>query len=222
MGYSKNEIKRKSYLWEIDNNNFSNIKTGTIEIFEIPAGSIVKSVGALVETVTTEHAAIEASAITVATDLITTATAHGFTTGLLVAASTETTLPAGLTATDYYVIYESDTTFKLATSVALAEAGTALTITDEGTGAHTFTPTAFTVEVGDGTDPNGFIVDGFTDTVGYYPSADLSTYSGAYCLADTGFALDKYYADSDTIDFTITGVAKSGKVRFFVEFVELI
>ena len=52
--------------------------------------------------------------------------------------STTTTLPGGLSAaTDYYVISVSDTTIKLATSYANAVAGTAIDITDAGTGTHT-------------------------------------------------------------------------------------
>lgn len=61
-------------------------------------------------------------------------------TGTRVRLTTTTTLPAGLaTATDYYVIKVSDTTFKLATSYANAVAGTAINITDAGTGTHTVT-----------------------------------------------------------------------------------
>lgn len=61
-------------------------------------------------------------------------------TGTRVRLTTTTTLPAGLaTATDYYVIRVSDTTFKLATSYANAIAGTAINITDAGTGTHTIT-----------------------------------------------------------------------------------
>lgn len=59
-------------------------------------------------------------------------------TGTRVRLTTTTTLPAGLSlATDYYVIKVSDTTFKLATSYANAIAGTAINITDAGTGTHT-------------------------------------------------------------------------------------
>lgn len=61
-------------------------------------------------------------------------------TGTRVQLTTTTTLPAGLsTATNYYVIKVSDTTFKLATSYANAVAGTAINITDAGTGTHTVT-----------------------------------------------------------------------------------
>lgn len=59
-------------------------------------------------------------------------------TGTRVRLTTTTTLPAGLSlATDYYVIKVSDTTCKLATSYANAVAGTAIDITDAGTGTHT-------------------------------------------------------------------------------------
>jgi len=58
--------------------------------------------------------------------------------GTKVRLTTTTTLPAGLAlATDYYVIRLSDTTFSLATSYANSVAGTAINITDAGTGTHT-------------------------------------------------------------------------------------
>ena len=61
-------------------------------------------------------------------------------TGTLVRFTTTTTLPAGLSlATDYYLIYQSATTFKIASSLANALAGTAINITDTGTGVHTVT-----------------------------------------------------------------------------------
>ena len=61
-------------------------------------------------------------------------------TGTRVRLTTTTTLPAGLaTATDYYVIRLSNTTFSLATSYANSIAGTAINITDAGTGTHTVT-----------------------------------------------------------------------------------
>ena len=61
-------------------------------------------------------------------------------TGTRVRLTTTTTLPAPLaTATDYYVVRLSDTTFKLATSYANAIAGTQINITDAGTGTHTIT-----------------------------------------------------------------------------------
>lgn len=59
-------------------------------------------------------------------------------TGTRVQLTTTTTLPAGLSlATNYYVIKVTDSTFKLATTYANAVAGTAINITDAGTGTHT-------------------------------------------------------------------------------------
>ena len=59
-------------------------------------------------------------------------------TGTRVRLTTTTTLPAPLaTATDYYLIRVTDGTYKLATSYANAIAGTAINITDAGTGTHT-------------------------------------------------------------------------------------
>jgi hypothetical protein len=78
------------------------------------------------------------------TDVITfTSTASNpsnLLTGTRMRLTTTTTLPAGLaTATDYYYIRVSDSTGKLATSYANAIAGTAINITDAGTGTHTST-----------------------------------------------------------------------------------
>lgn len=68
----------------------------------------------------------------------TTSVPSNILVGTRVRLTTTTTLPAGLaTATDYYVIRLSDTTFSLATSYANAVAGTAINITDAGTGTHT-------------------------------------------------------------------------------------
>jgi len=67
------------------------------------------------------------------------------TTGCAVTLTTTGTLPAGLSlATTYFVIRvdQNAGTFKLATTLANADAGTAIDITDAGTGTHTITPTA--------------------------------------------------------------------------------
>jgi len=78
--------------------------------------------------------------VTVVGDLI-TKTAHGLFTGLKVAATTAGVLPAGLSATNYWVIKLSADTFKLASSLANSAAGTAVDITAAaGGGTHTLTP----------------------------------------------------------------------------------
>lgn len=55
------------------------------------------------------------------------------------------TLAGGVDGTDYFVIRLTDNTFSLATSKALAEAGTAVTLTDAGTGVHTLLPQVTTL-----------------------------------------------------------------------------
>jgi hypothetical protein len=80
------------------------------------------------------------STFTAATTDIITDAAHGFLTGDKVRFSSTTTLPAGLSAaTTYFVIRLTADTFKVATTRANAVAGTAVDITDTGTGTHTVT-----------------------------------------------------------------------------------
>jgi hypothetical protein len=89
------------------------------------------------------NSAPAAGAFTAAITDICTKVAHGFLTGLKVQLTTTTTLPAGLSlSTDYFVIKIGADTFKLATTLLLAQAGTPVDITDTGTGVHTITPTA--------------------------------------------------------------------------------
>lgn len=77
---------------------------------------------------------------------ICTAIGHGLETGDgPVQLTTTGTLPAGLTAaTDYWIIRLGDDTFSFAESLANAYAGTAVDITDAGTGTHTLSDTAST------------------------------------------------------------------------------
>lgn len=73
-----------------------------------------------------------------------TATAHGFLTGLALQVSNSGgALPTGLAGvTTYYVIRIDANTFKLATTLANAQAGTNLTVSSNGTGTQTATPVA--------------------------------------------------------------------------------
>jgi hypothetical protein len=75
---------------------------------------------------------------TAATTDICTANGHGYKTGDRVRVTTSAAdLPAGLEVdTTYYVIYLTANTFKLASSDANATAGTAVDITDAGSGTH--------------------------------------------------------------------------------------
>lgn len=93
-----------------------------------------------------------------ATDVC-TATSGVPNTTVAVQLTTTGTLPAGLALnTNYFVINLSPTTFKLASTVALANAGTGIDITDTGTGVHTMTVIA------PGT-INHFAKDPRTDTI---------------------------------------------------------
>jgi len=94
-------------------------------------------------TVSTPGAKVfESTAVDVDADTI-TITSHGYLTGLKGQVSTDGELPAGLSGgTDYFVIKVDANTIKLATSLVNAQAGTAVNITTQGTGDHTFTPTA--------------------------------------------------------------------------------
>lgn len=67
---------------------------------------------------------------------------HGYTTGLKVGIASDGTLPAPLTATDFFVIVVDADNFQLATSLANALAGTEVTLSDNGSAASTttFTP----------------------------------------------------------------------------------
>jgi hypothetical protein len=83
-------------------------------------------------------------------------------------------------------------------------------------------------EVGDGVDPDGFLVDNFAAGTGVYPPSAEAATCGVYQKASTAGATDpldvsnspelKMYTAADTIDYTITGTATLGKILFSVEF----
>lgn len=98
----------------------------------------------VIEAAVTNQAPSAGTFTAVATTDVLTKTAHGFLTGLKVQVSNSGgALPAGLSAaTDYFVIRIDANTFYLATSLVLAQAGTRIDITTDGTGTQTVTPTA--------------------------------------------------------------------------------
>lgn len=66
-------------------------------------------------------------------------TSHGLFTGDKIHYTTDDTAIGGLTDdTDYWVIYVTDNSFALATSLTNAKAGTKIDLTSEGVGNHTF------------------------------------------------------------------------------------
>jgi hypothetical protein len=84
--------------------------------------------------------------ITIATPAVVTWTAHGLVTGSPVVFTTTGALPTGITAgTTYYAITSSTlgaNTFQIATSVANAQAGTAVATSGTQSGTHTGTTSA--------------------------------------------------------------------------------
>jgi hypothetical protein len=220
--FEKNQVNVHKYTWEIDGNKASNVITGTLPIFTIDAGVVIKKVTARVRQLVSGYSAQVAAYTAVnATTNIITKSAHGFNTGTIVQVSTSDTLPTGISAsTDYWVIYLSSSTFALAETEAKAFAGTKLDITAAGAGNHTFTPTALTCEVGDGDDADGYLKATFAEATGYVGSSYNDALMGDYMVA-TGVALEKYYSAADTVDFKITGQAKQGKIDFYIEYLGL-
>jgi hypothetical protein len=116
-------------------------------------------------------------------------TGHGFLTGLKGQLTTTGTLPAGLSlSTDYWIIKVDNDTYKFASSLANAQAGTAVDITAAaGGGTHTFTPTALagTAQLlgsADGTNFN--VIDGTEITVN-------NTNSNLYNVTDAYYRYTK-------------------------------
>jgi hypothetical protein len=82
--------------------------------------------------------------------------------------------------------------------------------------------------VGDGSDADGFLVDGFAASTGVYPLSAEDANCGVYAKATTAGATDagdvsnssekKLYGSADTIDFIISDSASAGKIRFIVDF----
>lgn len=87
--------------------------------------------------------AVAAAGVTPASDTIAVGSnTDRWVTGMKVRVSTTGTLPTGISAaTDYFLIRDTATTIKLASSLANAVAGTAIDITAAGSGTHTVTHT---------------------------------------------------------------------------------
>ena len=83
--------------------------------------------------------------ITIATPGVVTWSSHGLSTGTPVFFTTTGALPTGITAsTTYYVIFVTDSTFQIATSVANALAGTAVNTSGTQSGTQTGNRNAIT------------------------------------------------------------------------------
>lgn len=143
-----------------------------------------------------------------------TEASHGLLTGDKGQFTTTTTLPAGLSlATDYFAIFVTANTFKVATSLANAEAGTQVDITDQGTGTHTFTMDGIAVTTND-----GFNTINISPGIG----TDLAVGLSAGSSANDGQRVTLRRADNESGALTITDAAQSPiSLRFHHEFVTL-
>ena len=150
-----------------------------------------------------------AADVNTTTDII-TVTAHGFTTGRKVQISNPGTLPTGISAaTDYFVIYVDVDSIKLATSLANAQAGTAIDITAAGSGTNTITPTALaggSVSMYQSNDNINYVTLGssqnVTTTGTLFLSADRPT-SGWVCLG--------YVTTAGQLNTSVVTVGKGDK-----------
>lgn len=113
---------------------------------EVAGGSIASLVYAGTVNTTNPSAAVSASASQVTSSsglLFTTTGAHNLSFGLVVQFTTSNALPTGISlATNYWVVPISATTYKVATSLANAIAGTVVAYTNTGTGNQTATAVA--------------------------------------------------------------------------------
>ena len=178
---SRGEQKTKSL--------FAGTKAASVHtaVFDIRGGIT----GAAIQVVIVEDCisakAFATTDVIVATNII-TEVGHGYETGLKGQFTTTTTLPAGISAvTDYFIIDVGSDTYSIATTRANAIAGTAVNITTQGTGTHTFTPvaadsTSGTVTVKYSVDGNTYAVDagaGLLNTPGTILAAGLTVIDNA-------------------------------------------
>jgi len=83
-----------------------------------------------------------------------------------------------------------------------------------------------TMVVGDATDPDGYLLEGFEGTIGFYPikhATAATTKAGAYVIATEGSTAvelvgGKYYASATNLLLTLGDAVTAGKVWFIVNF----
>lgn len=163
------------------------------------------------------------------TYVLTTASTADLLTGQAVELTTTGALPTPLlTATVYYVINESPTTFQLAATLANAEAGTKINVTSAGTGVHSlndndliimedalsfYTGTPVVLST-DGALPLP-LLPGVTYYAIYVNSTSISlatTYSNAIAGISIPFTTAGNGTQVATITYTDTLTAQSGQV----------
>lgn len=136
--------------------------------------------------------------VNTSTDTI-TETSHNYYTGLVGQVSSSGSLPGGLsTSTDYYVIKLTANTYQLASSLANANAGTAVNLTSVGSGTHTFTPRA---DISDLRFDKKGVSASFVD----FCIQRVTTGTGATELVETGLFVCSYNPTSDDWSLTVIG-----------------
>jgi hypothetical protein len=131
-------------VFGVDNTEMTAGGDNTVNIALVQGGAgyvEVPAIAIAAQTVLT----IATTAVSTANGTI-TATAHKLLTGTkLTYSAASSTVLGGLTdATAYYVVYVDANTFKLASSLANAQAGTTITLTGTGNSSQTFTSDAAT------------------------------------------------------------------------------
>jgi hypothetical protein len=133
---------------------------------------------------------------------------HGYLTGDSVKLLTTTTLPAPLALlTEYYIIWISADIFKLATSHYNAMAGTAIDITDTGTGTHSV------YALGGGA--NWYLHADYTRNIAKdFATTDVNTTTETITIAGHGFSNCHRVVFSSTT--TVPGGLTAGTVYFAI------
>jgi hypothetical protein len=193
---SSDEVIRKSRI--------SLTKNGSLQ-FDIPDNTQIERYqdygqvttpdywSSILKTVTVSSSAINATTETI------TAIDHKFATGDGVKFTTTSAI-GGLSAnSNYYVIKVNDNTFKLALTDANAQSGTAINLTNTGTGNHTFTVDVFSNPAYAGTLLEQFFTESISDssvsenfTLIRFDIGPLAKYQGYYYSND-GFLSDGIY-----------------------------
>ena len=147
----------------------NHVQAGVSEDFNASGGNQtgstpkVLSVGLEVTVSTPANAAFTSANVNTANETI-AVVGHGFSTGLRVQFTTSGTLPTGLlVATNYFIIKVSDDLFSVASSLANANAGTAIDLTAAGSGSSSANPVAFslgTATLEKSLDGANFVLDG--------------------------------------------------------------
>jgi len=136
-----------------------------------------------------------------------TTTAHGWNTGdgAVEGSNVGGALPSGMTAaTPYYVIKIDANTYKLATSLANALAGTAIVLTDNGSGTNTLTPTSALSPILPFFVTGNDVADWFSIEV-EATEADLMSIAQVHSDFGVAAALDAIFAKDNTWYWLTTG-----------------